>query len=407
VLEITPDVIVLDGETIAGSLDERVRRFRQWIGEWARETRPSPGSAKSPRPVLYVAAPGELEIRMLRTFVVEVPEGVELRLLVRPESPLPKALAGEVPEKARELSARLLVETDPEKRRALAREGYATSADCAPLSSAVAATDSVDAKERWPALKHALPSALAACACDKLDTTSLTSIVGAEQRAGAASVAYLPLSFVRDERCDATMPQRAVKKLVRQLEEFDATFSGAWQRDALTFGDVLVDDRLRVYFCDALPGETLAAKERARATLYLRVPGGAVCEPWAFEPIAPGSPMGTFRRPASDGRPALAFHYAQAAEEIRVFGPVDPAAPSHPTDSRDFACDETFRLTSVDDESVGLDKGRWFFREAACTAWHGDVPGAPCFDARRVGSAAAPAASAAGDGSSGAASVRK
>jgi hypothetical protein len=77
--------------------------------------------------------------------------------------------------------------------------------------------------------------------------------------------------------------------------------------------------------------------------------------------------MGTFRRVATGGG-ALAFHYWQAAEEIRLFGPLDAAAPSKPTDRRDWTCDNNQRLTGVDGHSVAFERGRWFFDAAACRA---------------------------------------
>jgi hypothetical protein len=192
--------------------------------------------------------------------------------------------------------------------------------------------------------------------------------VSAEQRAGVGSLAYLPLSFVRDERCDASMPLRSVEKLVKQLEQFDAEFSAQFQRDAVTFDDVLTSERLRVYFCDALPGETFAEKAHTRGTLYLHVPGTKSCEAWTFSALAPGSPMGTAARAANGARPALAFHYWQGAEEIRWFGPADGKEASKPTDARDYPCEETFRLTGIDEESLKLGPLQWFFTEAACTA---------------------------------------
>ena len=93
--------------------------------------------------------------------------------------------------------------------------------------------------------------------------------------------------------------------------------------------------------------------------------------------------MGTWRR---GGPHPLAFHYWQATEEIRVFGPVDPASPTKPTDSRTWPCDETFHLTGVDASSIQLDGGRWFFTEAVCLRTRDEIHGAGCFGARAAGS---------------------
>jgi hypothetical protein len=190
----------------------------------------------------------------------------------------------------------------------------------------------------------------------------------AEQRAGAATLAAVPLGFLRDERCGASMPLRSIGKLLKQIENFDQEFAGDWQKDELAFEQVLTSERLVSYFCNALPGETLAALAKARATLYWKVPGAEACEPWRFEPLSPGAPMGTWRRVASssNSRNQLAFHYWQAAEEVRLFGPIASDPPSKPTDHRDWACDQQQRLVSVDARSIELEHGRWFFSEAGC-----------------------------------------
>jgi hypothetical protein len=161
---------------------------------------------------------------------------------------------------------------------------------------------------------------------------------------------------------------RSLKKLVGQIERYDEEFAGDEQPNAVKFGDVLVNDRLRVMFCDALAGETLASKARAHDVVYFRAPGESACEAWGFTPLAPGSPMGTWSRTPKGAEKPLAFHYWQAAEEVRIFGPLDPASPSKPTDSRAWECEETYKLVSVDEHSLKLDKGRLFFDEASCRA---------------------------------------
>jgi hypothetical protein len=345
VLDISGSAVALDGEPIRGSdLEARAQGFKQ----------------------LYVAAAADADVQTLRAALAPIPTAVELRLLIR-TADLPKGSSrrrgASVPD---DPATRLLLEADPRKRETIAAEAYASLADCAALNDAVSSVRGQGARQRWPALQSALGNALPRCDCGKVDTARLQQLVGAEQRASGATLAWVPLSFLRDERCGASMPLRSLKKLIQQIEGFDAEFAGGWQHDALKFADVVNNDRLRVYFCNALPGETLAAKERARGTLYLRVPGAGSCEPWRFEPLSPGAPMGTWRRLASPSRAALAFHYWQAAEEIRVFGPVDTVSPSRPTDARDWACEQTHRLTGIDEDSLELDSGRWFFDEAAC-----------------------------------------
>jgi hypothetical protein len=403
-VEIAADLLVLDGEVVPDADREaRIRRFEGWVKdrvtEWG-ETRPASGAtrAKAEKAVLYVAASADLEMQVLRSFLVHVPETVELRLLVRmaaPEHSQGRAhseggsneVRGE-PEEAQEIAGRLLGEPEGQRRGQIAAEGYARFADCAAMAGAVASISSVDAQQRWPALQSALEKAVPACECGKLDTTSLRLLVSAEQRAGAAALGWLPLSFLHDERCDASMPLRSVKKLVKQIEAFDEEFAGDFRRDAVEFGDVVVSDRLRVYFCNALPGETLAAKERAHATLYFRS-SERVCEAFQFAPSSPGAPTGTFalvESPSSGARTHLAFHYWQAAEEVRVFGPIDSGSPSKPTDERDWPCEETFRLTGIDEHSVHLETGRWFFDEASCLAAREDVRLSGCVTRRAAGS---------------------
>jgi hypothetical protein len=261
----------------------------------------------------------------------------------------------------------LLAERDPRTREALARDGFAEYSNCAGIAQAVQAVAGLGARERWPRLRDAVRAALPGCACSELMPDGLKQMLVAEQRAGTATLAALPLGFLRDERCGASMPLRSIGKLLSQIESFDREFSGDWQKEALEFEQVLTDDRLIGYFCNALPGETLAALARARATLYWKVPGADACEPWRFEPLSPGAPMGTWRRLGADSKPAgLAFHYWQAAEEIRLFGPTLETPPSKPTDHGPWACDEQKRLLSVDARSIELEHGRWFFTQAAC-----------------------------------------
>jgi hypothetical protein len=346
VLEVGKSSARLDDRALAegGDLEARVKALR--------ERAASQG-------VLYVAAAADVEVRTLRAYFAAIPEAVELRLLVRSPPPSAAGLPGEGSEEARQLAAKVLLEPDATARRELAEQGYDHLADCPPLQAAVASVARLEGPQRWPALKAALATALPQCDCRKLDTAGLRWLVSAEQRAGAAALAWLPLSFLRDERCDASMPLRSMQKLVSQMEAFDAEFAGGWQKDALRFDQVLNDERLGVQFCDALPGETLAAKQRSRATLYLRVTGGDGCTAIRFEPREPGSPLGVLRSTA-------AFYYSQAAEEIRIFGPMAPQASKSPDPDGSFPCDETFRLVGVNKDSIELEQGRLFFNGDAC-----------------------------------------
>jgi hypothetical protein len=363
VLDVSEAAASLDGVALPGATpSERALRLKDPSTAPSGSAAGAASGAPRARPAFYIATSADTDVQTLREYIAAISTSFELRLLVR----IPKP-AGSAPSAAPDDPAtRVLLESDPEARRRIAEQGYAQYADCPAVGSAIASVSRTSSRERWPALKSALHAALPGCACSKVDTVHLQSLVGAEQQAGAGAVGYVPISFLRDERCGASMPLRSMRKLMQQIEQFDAEFSGNWQKDALAFGDVVKDDRLKVYFCSALPGETLAARERARATLYLKPPGTSSCEPWRFEPLSPGAPMGTWRRAAGGGRPALAFHYWQAAEELRVYGPVDPEAPTKPTDDKDWACEVTHRLTGVDDDSLQVEGGRWFFDDATC-----------------------------------------
>lgn len=386
VLEISEEGLGLDGQWTsdpsprdAAAAERRLKRVSAWVDGWQSRSASSVTSrtqsagvpARSQRPSLYVAAAQDIDVRTLRSYLGVIPESVDVKLLLRTRAFAKEARAGSKDaDRAHAIAVELLSESDPVRRRTLAAEGYARATQCDAVPRAVASADARPAAERWPTLRAALLEVLPRCHCGDLDTDALQQVLAAEQRAGAATLGWIPLSFLRDPRCGASMPLRSVGKLVRQIEAFDAEFSGGWQGDALRFEEVLGAERLTEYFCNALPGETLAAQQRASATLYWRVPGSDACQGWRFEPLSPGAPMGTWRRVDADAKEPLAFHYWQAAEEIRVFG---PAADSKPTDQRPWRCDENYRLTSVDRSSIGLEKGRWYFDAATCRAAPADA----------------------------------
>jgi hypothetical protein len=222
-----------------------------------------------------------------------------------------------------------------------------------------------EASQRWPALRSALLQALPSCQCNQLDAAGLRELVLAEQRAGAAAVGSLPFEFMRDERCGASFGLSPVQKVVQEIESFDEKFAGAYADEALAFDQVVTNERLLNYLCQALPGETLASLQRERRTFYWKVPGFPHCQAWQFEPAAPGSPMGTWRRRGEHGQLPLAVHYWQGAEEIRLYGPL-PDDTSKPTDERNWSCDQDFRMRGIDGQSIELETGRWFFEAEAC-----------------------------------------
>jgi hypothetical protein len=361
VLEISATKVALDGQVLSETtLDARGQRVSRWLSE--RVTSGAPNKA-----VLYVAASADLDIRTLRAYLAKVPDAMDLRLLVRTAAGSVAAGTAAKPE-ALEIAQELLAEQDPERRAARSLEAYQAFATCTAFDDAVAASSDVPREQSWPARRKALIEAASHCDCSELDTASLQQIASAEQRAGAAGLGALPAAFLRDHRCEASMPQRSIGKLVRQMEAFDAEFAGGWQNDALKFEEVLGNERLLNYFCNALPGETLAALQRARATLYFRPAGASACQAWRFEPLAPGAPMGTLRRVVQTNQTPLAFHYWQAAEEIRVFGPVPQDTTTKATDQREWPCEQKYRLSSVDARSIEMETARWYLDESACLA---------------------------------------
>jgi hypothetical protein len=349
VLELTETTQALDGETLDGAA-------------WAARAKTLPDHG-----VLYVAAAPDVTIGALRAAILPVAPSVGLKLLVRVRSAALPAEAG-TPARAQQIATRLLTEHDPAVQKTLAEQGFAEFSNCPALASAVTTAGTAPPKARWSTLHAELGRSLPACACGSFDAAALRALVTAEQRAGTATLGALPLDFVRDERCEASMGLRSVKRLLEQMERFDTDYAGKITDDAVRFEQVITSDRLLVQFCDALPGETLATLERKKATMYWRVAGSPECEAWTFAPLAPGAAMGTWRRAAGTQGPAAAFHYWQAAEEIAVFGPASADPPSKPTDARDWTCRMNFKLIGIDADSVQLESGRWFFNEAACRA---------------------------------------
>ena len=309
---------------------------------------------------VYIAAHPNIDVQTLRTFLLGLPPSSQARLLVRMPSQSSEAA------KDNSFAARLLQERDPKAREQLAEQGFAQHSRCTALNGAISAANGLGASERWTKVRQGALNTLDSCACQDLDTEGLKALLLAEQRAGTATVAALPVTFLRDQRCGASMPLRSMRKLLGQVELFNEEFSGKFESDALTFEQVLTHERLLGYFCNALPGETLASLQRARSTLYLRLPGSETCQGVRFEPLSTGAPMGTLRQLRPGGAPGTAFHYWQAAEEIRVYGPALSDPPSKPTDTREWPCDTHRKLTGVDGSSIELEQERWFSDEESC-----------------------------------------
>lgn len=304
---------------------------------------------------LYLAAHPDVDVRTIRRFVEVIPAEVPLRLLIA-APPAPAGGSG-----TQGVAAPIFAERDPSRRRRLSEDAFSRAAPGTPVAEAVRSVTATDPGARWPALRAALLTAVERADCARLDTGALGELASAEQRAGAGALTWVPASFLRDARCGASMPLRSTRKLVRQIEAFDAEFAGRFTGDAVSFDDVLVDPRLGVAFCDALPGETLAARARAREPLHVRRASGG-CAEVTFASIAPGSPLGSLRVAGS----ALSFHYALVAEELRVFGPVAGDPPSHPSDPGPFRCDETLALTGIEGRGLRLGPHAAEFRRTDC-----------------------------------------
>jgi hypothetical protein len=353
VVDISEDAVLLDGAPLDGA-DRDAR-----ISELERRLRESAGLEVG-HTLLYLAVSANTDVHTLRKYLRAIPRAFDLHLVF--QAPPPE---GATPPPSGSAAERLRSESDATKRRELARQGYAELARCPQLLSAVDSVPAGDPSQRWPALRSALLQALPSCQCSQLDAGGLRDLVLAEQRAGAAAVGSVPFEFMRDERCGASFGLSPLQKVMQDIEAFDEKFAGAYASEALSFDQVVTNERLLNYLCQALPGETLAALQRERRTFYWKVPGSARCQAWQFEPSAPGSPMGTWRRRGEHGQLPLAVHYWQGAEEIRVYGPL-PDDNSKPTDERNWSCDQEFHMRGVDAQSIELETGRWYFEPEAC-----------------------------------------
>lgn len=352
VVDIAPDALLLDGTALPGA-DAATQLVAL---EKALKESAGPGIGHA---ILYLSVAANTDVHTLRKYLRIIPRAYDVHLVF--QSPQPSAASAQ----SASVAERLRTEPDTAKRRELAHSAYAELARCPALVSAVDGVAAGDPSQRWPALRAALLQALPQCQCSQLDAAELRELMLAEQRAGAAAVGAVPFGFMRDERCGASFGLTPLQSVVSDIEAFDEKFAGAYASEALSFDQVVTNDRLLNYLCQALPGETLAALQRERSTFYWKVPGFKSCQAWRFEPAAPGSPMGTWRRQAEHGQLPLAMHYWQGAEDIRLYGPV-PDGTSRPTDERSWSCDQDFRMRAVDAQSIVLETGRWFFDEEAC-----------------------------------------
>ncbi len=340
------DGVLVPGETPSQRIEELQRRF-------AAEGNAATGA----RQAVYLTLPREIDARTFRKYLVAIPSRYQALLVF--QTPAPENGSNGT------ALASFLAEPDPAKRAALAEPAYAEHARCGAINGAVDDAADLAPAQRWPALRSTLLEAVPTCECRDLDAPELEAMILAEQRGGAAALGALPFDFMRDERCGASLELTPIQKIVQDIEAFDAEFAGSYRADTVEFEQVVENQRLLNYLCQALPGETLASLQRTKHTFFWKVRGSEVCQAWQFQPLAPGSPMGTWHR-RGDG-PPLAVHYWQGAEQIRLYGPA-PDELSKATDERDWQCNQEFVMRGIDAQSIELETGRWFFNEEACRA---------------------------------------
>jgi hypothetical protein len=380
VVDVAADSVLLDGRAVEGqNPGERLQQLAQRLADGA----PSPSV---PRPLLYLAVEGSMDVRTLRGYLGSIPRAYDVYLVFQAPAPDGPGKSSDA-----SVSERLLSEMDLPTRHALARDAYRKHARCAPARAAVDGVAAGDPAQRWPALRAALLGTLPSCDCKDLDSDALRELLLAEQRAGAAAVGAVPVDFMRDERCGASFGLSPVQKVMQQIQVFDEEFAGRYGHESIDFAQVITNERLLTYLCPALPGETLAALQRVHHTFYWKIRGVEACQGWQFEPLAPGSPMGTWRRQGDDAEPPLAVHYWQGAEEIRLFGPL-PSPESKPTDERVWACDQEFQMRGIDASSIELEHGRWFFDRDTCQQADDDASFPGCIAALAGGPPEAPPA---------------
>ncbi len=351
-LEIDGERLRLDGSPLDGaSKAQRLEALRRALVD-----RP-PEAGR-----LYVAAERSLYVNQLRAVLESVPAGVEPRLVF--SSPLPAQVEQE------DWTRDIRLAKTAEDRKVIAEEAYRAHAKCPAIHAAVAAAADVLPARRWSVLRVALREAIERCDCADLDARGLEQLLIAEQRAGAATLGSIPIAFARDARCGASIPLQSMQWLVDEVTAFDEEFSGAAEGQEVQFETVIDNDRLLNYLCQALPGETVAAVQRARGQLYFRPHAegapAAPCQAWGFRPLTPISAMGNWTGATAEG--GVRMHYWLGAEEIRVYGPA-PDASSKATDAREWACAQELGFVGIDQHSVHLEDGsRWYFDEASCEA---------------------------------------
>lgn len=356
-VEARPDALSLDGEPLPGATEaQRLAALQSRLGLGPDGEEIPPPAEK--RPPLYLSLAAQTDVRTVRSYLRAIPRSFDVQLVF--QAPPMDEAASPAPE-----LQHLPAESDPAAREALARAAYGRATRCEPMLDALSSVTATEPGARWIGLRSALVETLPACDCRDIDAHAMRDLLLLERRGGAVALGSLPLDFLRDERCGASLGLTPLQDVVKDIQVFDEKYSTSQRGDELVFESVLTEPKLVEYVCQALPGETLAALSRERRTFFWRVPGSAQCQAWRFEPREPGSPMGIWRQQAPAGSAPLAVHYVQGAEEVRLSGPVT-LERAQADSEQSWACTQDFHMRSVDQNSIELEVGRWYFDAAAC-----------------------------------------
>jgi hypothetical protein len=351
-LELNEPTVVFNGATLAGATqDQRVAALRA-------ATLSLPIAASS-HPT-YVAASATTDISSLQAYLTALPDSFDVRLtFVRPPTHVDAAESGG----SSEYADKLLLEPNPQARRQVAMQGYDEYSDCIGLDAAVKSLENEPEATRFAKLKAELQRTVPLCQCSDIDPDGLRLLVAAEQRAGNVALGSSPGNFLRDVRCRASMPLRSVQQVLTDVERFEDEFSGSWDSTGLTFDQVVTNDRLLNYLCNAMPGELFESVSSDLASLFVRTTKAPECREFRLEPVARGAVFGSLR--AVDD-PTQSFHYRLGGNELRLFGPL-PTTDSRPSDSGPWTCDKEHKLSVAESDYLQVESGgRLYFTRQAC-----------------------------------------
>lgn len=368
VLEINEPLVVFNGTTLGGKTQsERVEQLRAAALAIPTVTSGNP---------LYIAAFAQTDMRSLHNYLGALPESFDLRLtFLRPSPPETTTEEGD----SAVYADKLLLERNPQARRRIAIAGYDEYSDCPAIDQAVKALENEPTASRFAKLKAALLRAVPQCPCSDIDPDGLRLLVAAEQRAGNVALGSSTANFLRDARCRASMPLRSVQQILTDVERFEDEFSGNWDATGVTFEQVVTDERLLNYLCNAMPGELFESASADFSSLFVRTLNAPECREFRLEPVARGAVFGTLR---AVNNPSQSFHFRLGGNDLRLFGPL-PTAESRPTDPGPWACDKNHKLSASDSSYLQIESGgRLYFTRQACeqARMHEAVPSTCAFD---------------------------